>query len=116
MTTMQRAMLGDKEAQRQITERGELLPCPMCHGEDLTITGDGQNIYDPGTLGYVESVPDTYLCIVCDVCGLISNAVDIVGDDECGEAERQLAEDWNTRAPILTMEQINALEAMEHDQ
>lgn len=113
MTTEQRAMLGDKEAQRQITERGELLPCPMCHGEDLTITGDGQNIYDPDTLGYVGSVPDTYLCIVCDGCGLISNAVDIVGDDECGEAERQLAENWNTRAPILTMEQIDALEAME---
>lgn len=33
MTIKQRAMLGDKEAQRKITERGELLPCWRCGGE-----------------------------------------------------------------------------------
>lgn len=81
MTTEQRAMLGDKEAQRKITERGELLPCPFCGGE--------------------AQIEDNW--IFCLQCG--------VGYEEFDPTKS--IEAWNTRAPILTMEQINALEAME---
>lgn len=32
MDEIKRAMLGDKEAQRRLTERFEILPCPFCKG------------------------------------------------------------------------------------
>lgn len=87
MTTEQRAMLGDKEAQRQITERGELLPCPICGELEV------KSCYVLGDFWYQ-----------CKNCG-----------DGCGfhSSEYMARKDWNTRAPILTMEQINTLEAME---
>lgn len=34
MTEIDRALLGDREAQEAITARGELLPCPGCNGEE----------------------------------------------------------------------------------
>ena len=34
MDDIKRALLGDKEAARRLTEAGVLLPCPGCRGED----------------------------------------------------------------------------------
>lgn len=39
-------MLGDRDAQGLFTERGDLLPCPKCKGEELTITGNGMTNAD----------------------------------------------------------------------
>jgi hypothetical protein len=106
------AMLGDRDAQERITERGELLPCPKCKGEELTITGNGYNIYDPDTLGYVDSVPDTYIYIVCEDCGIVSSSVDVNDDEEYAITEKRLIAEWNTRVPLITPEQIKRLEDM----
>ena len=35
-----RAMLGDRQAQDEVTARGELLPCPFCGGKAVMIEGD----------------------------------------------------------------------------
>lgn len=88
MTEMQRAMLGDKKAQRQITERGELLPC--C-GEQPTLHFFG------GLKAWA---------VECSINGHIHNTG--------FESSKEKAIDvWNSTRPILTMEQINALEAIE---
>lgn len=34
---VRKALLGDREAQRECTEKGIVLPCPLC-GDDVTIT------------------------------------------------------------------------------
>lgn len=92
MTTEQRAMLGDKEAQRQITERGELLPCPFCGGQIVIWDSDF------GVVKFAE-------CKKCEIRFVF----------KWDNTNKEIAEKWDTRAPILTMEQINALEAMEHE-
>lgn len=89
MTIKQRAMLGDKEAQRQITERGELLPCPWCNRlPDVE--------YD--TMG-----PFMWTAI-CPRCGVYQS---------CTDEEWQARLDWNSRAPILSAEEMEMLEGME---
>ena len=43
MTDIQKAMLGDKEAAERLTDRGEMLPCPVC-GKEAEVNfyaGDG---------------------------------------------------------------------------
>lgn len=91
MTTEQRAMLGDKEAQRQITERGELLPCSVCKKapkkSDIFPTWRGFTIFHE-----------------CKVLG----ATRVKGKSLFDAVTR-----WNDRPEILTVEQIDALETME---
>ena len=82
-----RAMLGDHEAAERLTERGELLECPGCGGNDLK---------------------EHYVCgdhfVACKACGW-------TGPMKNSPTEARLA--WNTRVPILTAEQIVAVERME---
>lgn len=84
MTDFERAMLGDRSAQERITERGELLPCPFCGKcpEEKAIVGAG--------LFYLE----------CN-CGK---------ETPCYESSKEAIKAWNTRAPLLTPEQIERLE------
>lgn len=38
---IRRALLGDQEAQKQCTEKGIVLPCPICHGKiEQSLTGN----------------------------------------------------------------------------
>lgn len=91
------ALMGDEQAQEECTEKGIALPCPKCLSDDVKIEGDGHDIYDPDTLGYLDSIPDSMLYITCDNCNLCSDAV-VVGDEEEREdAEKRLIADWNTR-------------------
>lgn len=108
LTDTQLALLGDRAAQERITERGELLPCPLC-GSAPTIKVQEVEYGLSGTI------------IRCNKCGLslyspskkaklISGAVrnvPIENHTMIGFAR------WNTRAPILTPEQIKRLEEME---
>lgn len=77
------ALLGDRAAQERITERGELLPCPLCGSEKFTRT-----------------VVNCFWCPDC--CASISFAGYIRLKDGLKRV--------NTRAPVLTPEQIKRLE------
>mgnify|MGYP000086060333 CR=1 FL=1 len=94
---IRRALLGDKQAQEECTAKGIVLPCPKCLSDDVKIEGDGHNIYDPDTLGYLDSVPDSILYITCDNCNLCSDAVVVDDEEEREDAERRLIADWNAR-------------------
>lgn len=81
------ALLGDRAAQERITELGELLPC-HCIGSapQLAQTNiDERNYYH----------------VLCRSCG---------SGTFLSRNKRIVIKAWNTRAPILTSEQIERLE------
>ena len=84
MDDIKRALLGDKEAARRLTEAGVLLACPFCAGKAKV----------------VEILPGGYLvkCRACEMLGPMSE------DDKSA----RLA--WNTRAPILSAEEMEMLD------
>lgn len=94
---IRRALLGDQEAQKECTEKGIMLPCPKCFSDGVKIEGDGHDIYDPDTLGYLDSVPDSILYVTCDSCNLCSNCVTVEDGEEREDAEKRLIAEWNTR-------------------
>ena len=99
---IRRAMLGDSEAQKECTEKGIVLPCPKCFSDGVKIEGDGRDIYDPDTLGYLDSVPDSMLYVTCDSCNLCSNCITVEDGEEREDAEKKLIAEWNARpAPLI---------------
>ena len=46
MDEIKRALLGDKEAQRAVTEREELLPCYRCGGTRISLKHNGWYYYE----------------------------------------------------------------------
>ena len=90
LTDTQLALLGDRSAQERITERGELLPC-HCGGEMEIMVPKGIAAYPA----------DIYYRPRCKECFAIGAA---------GRTAKQAIKFWNTRAPILTPEQIKRLE------
>lgn len=88
MNDVRLAMLGDGAAQERLTERGELLPCPMC----------GKT----GVLRSINSNKTFFAC--CPACGLMTRAYK-------GHEKASLA--WNTRAPIMSSEEMEMLEGVE---
>lgn len=91
------ALLGSREAQKQCTEKRIVLPCPKCFSDGVKIEGDGRDIYDPDTLGYLDSVPDSMLYVTCDSCNLCSDCVTVEDGEEREDAEKRLIAEWNTR-------------------
>lgn len=87
MNDIEKALLGDCEAQKRVTERGELLPCPFCGGSPEMI--------DNGKLFGVRC--QNLSCSGYDV------------KPEYGGAS-YAREGWNTRPALLTQEQIKRLE------
>lgn len=79
------AMLGDKEAAERLTEAGVLLPCPFCCGEAM--------------VEYDTMEPFEY-AVFCGDCG----AMPSISEDE--KVARKI---WNTRAAVLTPEQMEKL-------
>lgn len=82
------ALLGDHSAAKRVTESGKLLPCPRCGGK-----------------GLVERHPEfgwAQYEVRCTKCTLAINAF---------YQKKDAAKYWNTRAPILTPEQIKRLDA-----
>lgn len=93
MTDIQRALLGDHDAAARLTEQGVLIPC-RC-GATPTLFGDKFNT------GSAE-----YHCIVVCRCRSRTNIC---------EGRRAAILEWNTRTPLLTPEQMDALERMESE-
>lgn len=78
------ALLGDPAAQDRITERGELLPCGC--------GGSPERKGPPGNFAYR---------VACTVCRMNTGGC---------KTQKEADKNWNTRAPILTPEQIKRLE------
>lgn len=90
MDDVRLALLGDKAAQERMTERGELLPCAHCKGRAVLVEGTLR------ASGRYSAV-----------CGKCFNATTwcVSKEDAIGR--------WNTRAPILSAEEMEMLERME---
>ena len=89
MTDIQRAMLGDHEAAKRLTDAGALLSCPMCGKASV--------------LHSIDNCKTVYA--VCPACGLMARAYK-------GHYKARLT--WNTRAPILSAEETEMLHGKEN--
>lgn len=87
------ALLGDRAAQERITERGELLSCPKCGWPGEVYEYPGEDWEQPYTAKCKKN--DCFW----------------IGKDF--PTKKQAAKEWNTRAPILSAEEMEMLEEME---
>lgn len=115
MTDIQKALLGDREAQERVTERGELLPCPCCGGEAVFHTRE--RMMHGEKLGWIFEI----MCKKCNFamagkpCELSlvlgrNCEICFVKDERNDAMER-----WNHRPALLKPEQIKRLEEMENE-
>ena len=95
MDDVKLALLGDREAQKRITTRWDLLPCPFCGGKAYLFVDDGVRVICPKCEASTKIRCD---CIICDKV--------------TGNAVRSVIESWNTRAPILSEDEM---EGVTHD-
>ena len=86
MTDTQRALLGDREAAKRVTEAGELLPCPWCGGHEIMKASLPASVW--------------YFCS--------SDGCEVLGPSADSEHKARVA--WNARAPLLTPTQLALLE------
>lgn len=119
MTDIQRAMLGDHDAAARMTEQGALLPCPFC-GKSGRLTHNGLNKRQNNAPSSAGDFCTTWTA-ECTWCSCKrgegrtefvfskNGELSILGDD--GKKKAALA--WNTRAPLLTPEQMERLEEVE---
>lgn len=83
-----RALLGDREASKRLTEAGVLLPCPFCGGE----------VYENQWIDCkYDSIRVVMQCKRCAVQTPIPVSV------------KRARLEWNTRAPILSAEEMEML-------
>lgn len=102
MDDVKLALLGDRATQERLTEAGVLLPCPFCHANPTTRIRVKAK--------FVEMV------VVCFKCGTSKTASVEICDtefDKLNSGMKMAMKEWNTRAAILTPEQLEALERME---
>jgi hypothetical protein len=93
MDDIKLALLGDKETARRLTDAGVLLPCPMCKGDEILVRSVS-GAFDSGKIS-------TKKYTQCRSCFLQTTFYNT-------EKETRLA--WNTRAPILSAEEMEMLE------
>ena len=91
MNDVKRALLGDHEASKRLTDAGVLVPCPFCKGEVRRVIGFGG-------LNFFK----------CRKCG----AVVSFDNDYFNEHPNEARLTWNTRAPILSAEEMEMLEGI----
>ena len=105
LTDIQRAMLGDHEAAKRLTEQGALLPCAHCGNDDdyrivMSFKKDKKKRFGE----YYD------ICtIYCECC---TETVRQAGPGK-DAAAKNASLMWNTRAPILSAEEIERLEAQQ---
>ena len=120
MDDVRLALLGDKAAQERLTERGELLPCPYCKNESVIHEVEAIAKYAE----YKKEVPKNARIIRCVSYPsgkkyweyrekeYVPQCVDATC---CGRAtkryktKQEAIKVWNTRAPILTPEELEGL-------
>ena len=91
MNDVRRAMLGDREAAKRLTDAGVLVPCAHCKGRAVLVEG---TLQAPGRYSIV--------------CGECFNATTwcVSKEDAIGR--------WNTRAPILSSREMEMLHGKEN--
>lgn len=89
-----RALLGDHEAAQRLTDAGILLPCPFCGSQAKIKVPQGASVFPS----------DIYYNAICTECFALGPG---------GKSARYARHIWNTRAAILTPEQLDVLEGME---
>lgn len=95
MDEIKRAMLGDQEAAKWLTDAGVLVTCPGCGGDNI-----------------VDCYRHNEVWYQCDDCGWKGPSVYSAGFADTEQA--RLA--WNTRAPILSAEEMEKLKRKEAQQ
>ena len=95
MTDEKRALLGDHEAAKRLTDAGVLVSCPHCGAEAkmLRMGGIKRFFFNP-----------TVKRPTCTKCGATMFV---------WFSEYQARLSWNTRAPILSAEEMEMLEGIE---
>lgn len=86
MNDEKRALLGDHEAAKRLTEAGVLVPCPFCGGEAM--------------VEYDTIEPFEY-AVFCGDCGVMPTT---------SEDEQVARLAWNTRAQILSSEEMEMID------
>lgn len=81
------ALLGNKEAAKRLTDAGVLLKCPFCGGDAM--------------VEYDTMEPFEY-AVFCGDCGVMQTT---------SEDEQVARLAWNTRAPIMSSEEMEILDA-----
>ena len=76
------ALLGDHEAARRLTEAGVLLPCAHCGGHAV---------------------------VQCKQCGIRTVTHRQLPMERWQDVDRAAIEEWNTRAPILSAEEMEKI-------
>ena len=99
MTDEKRALLGDHEAAKRLTEAGVLLPCPWCGGDADVVA------YDPRLLRPSRNHVYSVSCYECET--MFGWDIDYGGRYDT-EYEAMLT--WNTRAPILNKSELKKME------
>ena len=97
MTDIQKALLGDKDAAERLTEEGDLLPC-CCGGNPVLVCFEKRGI-PSGNMGYLARIKCTDCWAELSRWALKKKW-----------AKESAKKAWNTRAPILTPEQMKRLE------
>lgn len=90
MTDTEKALLGDREAAKRLTDAGVLVPCPKCGGQAEVYKYPGEDWQQPYTAKCKKN--DCFW----------------IGKDF--PTKRQAIREWNTRAPILSESELKKLE------
>ena len=106
------AQLGNKEAAKRLTEAGVLLPCPFCGGDvRLRRVSSGYST-SPTVIRDEWTVECPRGCVRNNVykSEIFQDDKGAVVIKNNGAEDARLA--WNTRAPILSAEEMEMLEGM----
>ena len=111
MTDIQKALLGDKETAKRLTDAEVLVPCPWCGGTPKVTTFDRWIVYECAC-GETKTYPG---CIQTKESPVLASAPESAVKEYYhidADIEARLA--WNTRAPILSAEEMEMLHGKEN--
>lgn len=101
------ALLGDRAAQERITERGELLPCPWCGGHIQEMRFNYYFRFQCESCKFGRTYPGWFQEKENGEC--VSGEESALKLHYHPEALDKARANWNTRAPILSAEELERL-------